>query len=134
MRPHCVFLRKGCILPDCLAPQREPIGGNWALVEDLSAPVLDGMIRKAGWHFMWIQGSCSRRGLGFTRDDAAGRALARALTGIASRFNAAELDSVKDVKYPGFHIANVTLQPRQIQQLASLETFDETPPQVNAPR
>lgn len=60
---------------------------------------------------MWMQGSCSRRGFGRARDDAGDHALERALSGIARRFNAAELDSVLVTKYPGFHVANVTLQP-----------------------
>ncbi len=134
MKLHSVFLRNGCILPDRLDPHREPIGENWTLVEELPAPVFDRMIRQAGWHFMWMCGSCSRRGFGLTRNDAADRALARALTGIARRFNAAELDSVLDTKYPGFHVTNVTLQPRQIQQHTTLDTLDETHPQAGAAR
>lgn len=83
---------------------------------------------------MWVQGSCSRRGFGHTQDDASDHALVRALSRIARRFNAAELDSVLVTKYPGFYIANVTLQPRQIQQHASLDTFDETHPRTGAAR
>jgi hypothetical protein len=60
--------------------------------------------------------------------------LARALTGIARRFNAAELDSVLDTKYPGFHVVNVTLQPRQIQQRTSLDIFDAAHQQACAAR
>lgn len=134
MKLHSVFLRKGSILPDGLAPHREPLGEEWTLVEDLPAPAFDRMIRKAGWHFMWMQGSCSRRGFGRTRDDAGDHALERALSGIARRFNAAELDSVLVAKYPGFHVANVTLQPRQIQQHALLDPFDETHPRTGAAR
>ncbi len=121
MKPHSVFLRKDCILPDCLDPLREPVGENWTLVEEITAPVLDTMIRRMGWHFLWVNRPCSRRGFGRTREDAAQRALARALKGLARRFNAAELVSVDDTKYPGFHVAIVTLQPRQIQQYTSLE-------------
>jgi hypothetical protein len=58
---------------------------------------------------------------GLMREDAAHRAVAHALNGVTSRFNAAEFDSVRDTKFPGFHIANVTLQPRQIQQHTSME-------------
>ena len=83
---------------------------------------------------MWMQGSCSRRGFGRARDDAGDHALERALSGIARRFNAAELDSVLVTKYPGFHVANVTLQPRQIQQHALPDTFDETHPRTGAAR
>jgi hypothetical protein len=129
-----VFLRNGCVLSDCLTPHREPVGDNWTLVEELPAPILDKMIREVGWHFMWMHGSCSRRGFGLTRDNAADRALARALTGIARRFNTAELDSVLITKYPGFHVANVTLQPRQIQHHTAIETFDERHPLAGATR
>jgi hypothetical protein len=117
---HSVFLRKGCILPNPLDPLQEAIGNNWTIVEDLPALVFDTMIRQAGWHFMWLQGSCARRGFGITRQNATDRALAHALKGIAWRFNAAELDSVQVAKFPGFHIATVTVQPRQIQEQASL--------------
>lgn len=90
------------------------------LVVDLPALVLDTMIRQAGWHFMWLQGACARRGLGATQQNAIDRALVHALNGIPKRFNAAELDSVQTAKFFGVHIATVTLQPRQIQEEAAL--------------
>ena len=121
MKPHSIFLRKGCILPDRLDPLQKPVAANWSLVEAIPAPVFDTMIRQAGWHFMWMQGSCSRRGFGVEREKAIDRALRRALKGVAKRFNAAELESVHVTRYPGFHMVNVTLQPRHIQQHT---TFD----------
>jgi hypothetical protein len=102
-------------------PLQQAIGDHWTIVEDIAALVLDTVIRQAGWHFMWIAGSCARRGVRMTQDGATRLALIRALEGIAGQFNAAELDSVQVAKYPGFHIATVIVQPRQIQQDASLE-------------
>ncbi|MGA2205493.1 MAG: hypothetical protein ABSG10_02060 [Terracidiphilus sp.] len=121
MKPHSVFLRKECVLPDRLDPLREPVGENWTLVEEITAPVFDTMIRQMGWHFEWVDRPCRRRGFGLTEEDAARRALARALRGVARRFNAAEFVSVQATRHPGFYIANVTLQPRQIQQYTWLE-------------
>ena len=121
MKPHSVFLRKECILPDRLDPLREPVGENWTLVEEITAPVFDTMIRQMGWHFEWVDRPCRRRGFGLTEEDAARRALARALRGVARRFNAAELVTVQAKKVLGFHTAHVTLQPRQIQQYTWLE-------------
>jgi hypothetical protein len=120
LKLHSVFLRRGCVLPNSLDPLQEPIGDNWTLVEDLPALVLDTMIRQAGWHFMWLQGSCARRAVGLTPQKATERALTHALKGIAGRFNAAELDSVQVAKFLGFHIATVTVQPRQVQAKAFL--------------
>lgn len=125
---HSVFLRKQCVLPDRLDPFREPIGNSWERVEEILAPVFDTMIRQAGWHFMWVLPPCARRGLGITADAAIGRALTRALRGVAIRFTAAELDSVRVRKYLGFYIANVTLQSRQIQEHTSLEDVDQRHP------
>lgn len=90
------------------------------LVEELDAPVFDTIIRQAGWHFIWIQGSCARKGFGGSRESATAHALTRALRGIDKRFNAAELDSVLVGSYFGLHAATVTLQPRQVQQDTSL--------------
>lgn len=120
MNPHSVFLRKGCILPNRLDPLQEPIGDGWTMVADLTAFVFDTMIRQAGWHFMWLQDPCARRGFGITRQTATDRALSHALSGISRRFNAAELNSVQVAKFLGVHIATVTLQPRQVQLEASL--------------
>ncbi len=128
MKLHSVFLRKGCTLPERLDPLREPFGENWMLVEEITSAVFDTMIRQAGWHFMWMQGSSSRRGFGLTQKLATDRALARALKGVKRRFNAAELDSVQIAAYFGFQIANVTVQPRQIQQHTSLDIVDERRP------
>jgi hypothetical protein len=130
VKPHSIFLRKECTLPDPLNPLTEPVGEDWTLVEEITAPVLDTMIRQLGWHFMWVDRPCSRRGLGLTEEDAAQRALARALKGVATRLNAAEFVSVQTTKYLGLHIANVTLQPRQIQRYSCLETTDERHPQA----
>lgn len=125
MKPHSVFLRTECILPKRLDPLREPIGDHWTCVEEIPASVFDTMIRQAGWHFMWILRPSARRGFGWTKDAATGHALVRALRGVANRFNAAELDSVRVAKYPGFFVANVILQSRQIQEHTSLDHFDE---------
>ena len=99
------------------------------LVEEIMASVFDTMIRQAGWHFVWMRGSCSRRGFGLTQDGATHRALTHALKTVPKRFNAVEFDSVQIAKYPGFYVANVTLHPRQIQQYTSLDTVDKGHPQ-----
>ena len=88
------------------------------------------MIRQAGWHFMWLQEACSRRGIGLTEEAAIRRALFRVLKGVSKRFNAAELDSVQIKQYPGFQIAIVTVQTLQIQRSASLNTAPEHHPQT----
>jgi hypothetical protein len=115
-------------------PLREPCGENWTIVEEITARVLDTMIRQRGWHFMWIQGSCSRRGIGRKRNEATQRALERALKGLSRRFNAAELESVRSSKVLGFHIVMVTLQPRRIQQYTSLDIGDGRHPQAVSAR
>lgn len=124
MKLHSVFLRKECVLPDRLDPFREPVGKSWERVEEILAPVFDTMIRQAGWHFMWVLPACVRRGVGDSSEVATDRALARALKSVPRQFNAAELDSVRVAKYPGFYIAKVTLQSRQIQEHTSLEDVD----------
>jgi hypothetical protein len=121
MKQHSVFLRKGCVLPNRMDPLREAVGENWTQVEELTAKIFDTMIRQAGWHFMWIRKSCARRGIGTSRQNAIDSALIHALGGIASRFNAAELDSIQVAKYLIFHVAKVTVQPRQIQHYTSLD-------------
>ena len=122
MKIHSVALRDDCTLPDRLDPYRTRLCHGWTLVEEITAMVFDTMVRQAGWHFMWLQGASSRRGFGTTQDEASARALVRALGGISRRFNAAELDAVQVKKYLGFYIAKVTVQPRHIQENASLES------------
>lgn len=129
MNPHSVFLRSGCILPDRLDPCLKPISDDWSVVEEIPALVFDTMIRKTGWHFMWLQGRSSRLGFGLTQEAAVRRALTRALNGVSQRFNAAELDCIEITQYPGFQIANVTVQTIHIQQKASLENIFEQHPQ-----
>ena len=70
---------------------------------------------------MQVDQLCARSAIGFTERAAVQGALARSLKGVAARFNAAELISIRVTKYPGFYIAGVTLQPRQIQQYTWLE-------------
>jgi hypothetical protein len=81
---------------------------------------LDARIRGVGWHFMWLADSYSSQALGRTAENAIYRALARTLPAVRGRFNAAELDFIQVTKFPGFRLARVTLQARQIQSQASL--------------
>lgn len=124
MKLHSVFLREGCILPDRLDPVRESFGPNWMLVNEITVSVLDTMIRQAGWHFIWMCSSCSRRGFGRTREEAIDRALVRALGAVNKHCNAAEFDSVHVANYPGFSVANVTVQRHRIQQHTLLDVAD----------
>jgi hypothetical protein len=117
-------------LPERVEPSRVPFGENWTEIEEIKAPAFDAMIRRAGWHFIWVQGACSRRGFGTTEESAIHQALARALNGIARRFNAAEFDSLRIKHYPGFYVANVTMQARKIQQNTSLDVSDENSSQA----
>jgi hypothetical protein len=122
---HSIFLRNACILPNRLRPLRQPVGSDWARIEDLSAQIFSTMIRQAGWRFLRIPGPCVRKGIGASRDRAASNALARALKGIAGKFNAAELDSVQVALYLGLYVATVTLHPRQIGEQTSLDRTDD---------
>lgn len=79
------------------------------------------MIRLAGWHFVNLQESNSRSGVGLSRDEAIYEALARALKGLRMHVNAAELEALEVYSYPVFHIATVSLQPRRVQQHTSLK-------------
>lgn len=121
MTPHSVFLRNQCILPRPLDPLTEQVGEHWTRVEEIPAPVFETMIRQKGWHFMPVDKPRTRRGVGLTESAAVRRALLRSLKRVAGRFNSAELVSVEANKSPGFYIARVTLQPRQLQQYTWLE-------------
>jgi hypothetical protein len=121
MNPLSVFLRNGCVLPDRLDPVRNPVCENWSVVAEITAPVLDTMIRRMGWHFLCVLRPFCRKGFGVTEEDATKRALAGALKGVERQYNTAELVSVQTRRYPGFYVAAVKLQPRHIQQFTSLE-------------
>jgi hypothetical protein len=121
VKRHSVFLRKGCDMPAHFDLAQQSCAENWMLLEEIEAPVFDTMIRHAGWHFVCLQGSYARSGVGLSREEAIDQALARALKGLKMRINAAELESVQVSSYPVFHIATITLQPRHIQQHTSLE-------------
>jgi len=116
-----VFLRKDCVLPERMDLLSEPVGDRWTLVAEITAPVLDTMIRQMGWHFEWVDGPCRGKGFRLNAEDATRRALVGALNRVAGRFNAAELIDFQLKKILGFHIARVTVQPRQIQQFTWLE-------------
>ena len=120
MKLHSILLRSECILPERVDPLSAPFSDNWARVEKIEAPIFDAMIRQARWHFVML-GSCSRTGCGLTEEKATQRALARALEAVTRRFNAAEFESFRIARYPGFYSATVTIRARHIQQNASLD-------------
>jgi hypothetical protein len=120
-----MFLRTGCVLPGGLGLIQEQFCEAWMSLGDTTSAALDLKVRNAGWHFMWLEDACSRKGIGLTATSAISKAITLALNQIKGRFNAAELDSISVRKYPGFQVAKVTLHPRQIQQAASLGLVDE---------
>lgn len=117
-----MFLREACALPSQFVLRQELFCPSWMLVEDLTAIALDAKIRSVGWHFMWMTGTASRRGFGWTSEEAIHQALVRALGNTAKQFNASELESFLVSKFLGFYMAKVIVHPRQIQQLTSLDT------------
>ena len=134
MKLHSILLRDECSLPDRLDPLRNSVCDNWTIVEEIPAIVFDTMVRQAGWHFIWLRGASSRRGLGATEGEATRGALIRALRGIPKRFNAAELDTIQVGKYLGIYLVKITVQPRHIQQRSSLEPVNGKDPLAVATR
>jgi hypothetical protein len=122
---HTVFLRNGCILPDRFDLRQESFGKGWKEAIGVVVSELDGSIRHAGWHFMWITDSHSSRGFGGTPETAIHRALVRALKGVKGRFNSAELSSFQIKNCLGLRIARVTLHARHIQKQSSLDSPEE---------
>jgi|SRR6185437_4449505 len=120
MNLRAVFLRTGCILPDQFALRQEPFSNGWTEAIGTVATELDAAIRSVGWHFMWIVDSHGSRAFGRTAEIAIHRALVRALKEVKDRFNAAELDSVHITRLPGFRIARIRVEARQIQRQTSL--------------
>jgi hypothetical protein len=127
MKRHSMFLRKECELPPQFDLAQRQCADNWMLLDQIDAPVLETMIRHVGWHLLCLRESYSRSGVGLSGNEAVHEALARALKGVRMHFNAAELESIEVFSYPVFHIATITLQPRNIQQHTPLETAVENP-------
>lgn len=125
MKPRAMFLRSECLLPDGLDLVQKRFCTTWMSVEETTSAVLDEKVRKAGWHFMWLHGASSSSGVGRTVASAIDKGVTGALKRIQGRFNAAELESIKISKYPGFRVARITLHVRHIQQETSLSLVDE---------
>ena len=121
MKMNSVFLRNECVLPSQLDLLQEPFCNGWAEAIGTVASELDAAIRTVGWHFMWIVDSQASQALGKTAESAIHRALARALSIVKEQFNAAELDSIHVTNFPGFRLARVSVEARQIQSQALLD-------------
>ena len=112
-------------------PGKRTLDSDWFVVEDFRALDFDRLIRRAGWHFMWLQGARCRRGYGLSEEKAVRRGLLRALNCVPKAFNAAELDSVEITEYPGFKTAVVIVQPLHIQEHAQLRVDSEKHQQLS---
>jgi hypothetical protein len=121
MNQHAMFLRTGCTLPSQLNLRDQPFCAGWTEAIDTLVAQMDAKVRKAGWHFMWIEGSHASFGLGRTAESAIHRALVRALTRVKASYNAAELGSMRITNCLVFQMARVTIHARQIQEAASLD-------------
>ena len=116
MKPHVIFLRNACLLPDGLDLAPKHFSEAWMSVEETTSAALDLKVRSAGWNFIWLKDVCSRFAVAQTETVAVAKAIDRALKTIKSGFNAAEFDSLRVLRFPGFRVAKVTLHARQIQQ------------------
>ena len=125
MTLHSIFLRNGCTLPNDLGVPREPFREGWTRVEQIESHAFDALIRRAKWHFVWVQECYSKRGYGRTEETAVHNALERVLNSVSKPFNAAEFDSLQISRFLGFYIANVSMHARHIQQNTSLEMAAE---------
>jgi hypothetical protein len=65
---------------------------------------------------MWLAELLSGSGLGWTEESATRRALESALKAVSEFFNAAEMTTVRVVRYPGFRVAKVLLHARHVQK------------------
>jgi len=111
-----MFLRTGCLLPDGLDLAQKRFSEGWMSVEETTSAALDLKVRSAGWNFIWLKDVCSRLAVAQTETVAVAGAIARALKTIKCGFNAAEFDSLRVLRFPGFRVAKATLHARQIQQ------------------
>jgi hypothetical protein len=127
VRPPAIFLRTRSVLPASLRLKTTPFANEWMFVEGVAPAQLDLAVRDLGWHFMWIESACSRVGWGLSNEAAITRAIEHALMQTPDNCNAAELSFVRVSHYFGFHIANVTMYTRHIQQSASLGMLDGLP-------
>ena len=125
MNLHTAFLREGSALPQLADLRQTPFCHGWAEASGILVTQLDFGVRGVGWHFMWIAGSHSARGLAGTRETAIQKALVRALDKVGRRFNAAELGSIEVRSFLGFTMAHVTVHARHIQQHASLDGVEK---------
>jgi hypothetical protein len=125
MKSGAMFLRTECMLPNGFDLRLEQFCETWMSVEDTMSTTLDERIQTAGWHFIWLEDAYCCSSVGLSEASAVAKAITRALNHVKSGFNAAELDSIKVSKWPGFRIAKITLHARQIQQQAYLSLIDE---------
>jgi hypothetical protein len=117
---HSIFLRNLCILPDGLDLELRQFCEGWKAAEETVVNI-DLAVRRAGWHFVWLQDSYSDWACGRTQEGAIHRSVVGALKKVAGQFNASELESFQGSRYPGFHFVKATVRARQIQQQTSME-------------
>ncbi len=121
-----MFLRRECLLPNGLRLTKKQFDKGWTSAEDITSTALDLAVRRAGWHFMWVEMTASGLGCSRTEASAENHAIARGLGRISSEFNAGELISMRASKCLGFWIVRVMMHARQIQQQSALNTVDRT--------
>ena len=115
MTPHSMFLREGSVLPSGFDLSQEKFIENWMSIGDTTAFALDIKVRKAGWHFFWLQDVLNSSAAGRSEASARDDAIARSLKKVKEPFNAAELELITIKHYLGFWVANVMLITRHIQ-------------------
>ena len=126
MKLHTMFLRTKCVLPAELKLTQTRFNDAWISAEEITSATLDLLVRRHGWHFMWIEAASSGFGFGRTEGAAANNAITRALHRTSGKYNASELVSLRASRHFGFRFARVTMHARQIQEQTALSAMDRT--------
>ena len=125
MNECTVLFRSSSSLPQKFNIPGQPIYEGWLSVDSDNVHDVDAKVRALGWHLMWLNQSSSGIGVGLTAEGATSNAMRAGLDNLNSRFNTAELVDVRVRKYPGFHVVQVKLESRHVQECASLGLVDE---------
>lgn len=119
-----VLIRPGTALPHGLAVSLRRMG-KWNLIAELSALVLDRMIRSEGWHLFFMVPPVVGSGLGLSFHSALRKALADAVRQVEMKdLNALEIKNVRVRQLLKVHYARIIAHPRHVRDSPFLRDPD----------
>src|SRR5919108_4563178 len=117
MKNGRILIEEGVALPSAFNVESEPYADGWRMVTNAEGYALDGLLRKAGWTFLYMAAQVNTTVFGFGKERTVRRAFVKIVEKTRSaKFNCVEIIEAGPKQFFGLFYVYISGHARMIQQ------------------